>query len=348
MTDRAEFEGTSPSTSRAVREDAPRDLLRALCLADPVFAERYEGWEELGRGTFATVVRTHLRDAGVPVALKIFWRMAPAERRQLRAEAEALMSVAHPAVVRTFAVFARSEPAWFELELVEGTTLGAELRAMKASGERCPLERALEIGACLAEGLAAVHAAGFVHRDVKPDNVLLPRGGQPAAKLGDFGIARSVDATMLLGEEMPGSPKYMCPEALRGQGVGPAGDVYALALTLYQLFSGGRYPFALRRQASLAETLDCHRRKAPMPLRTLGLGLPDGVVDVIQHGLDKQPSHRPTATDVARVLRAAQAGEPAAGVWAPRRRRLSLIAALAAGAVLGGGLVSAAAWLLLR
>jgi len=325
--------------------------LEALCTSDPVFAARYEGWSELGRGGWGYVVRTRLRGLGVAVAVKVLCHMGQDERRRLNAEAQALMSVVHPCVVRTFAVFERGPLAWIEMELVEGRTLEDELRARAARGESWSLGEALQIGACLAEGLAAVHAAGFVHRDVKPQNVLLPRAGRPAAKLTDFGIARSLDATQILNEPLSGSPLYVCPEALLGRSVGVEGDVYGLALTLYQLFSGGIYPFALSRGATLGEALECHRRKAPLPLRALGLDLPEAVVDVVQFGLDKNPRHRPSAAEVGCVLRAVQGGDETAGTGGPgrrrgRQRRLGWILVLGMGFVLGAAGVVAALWAL--
>lgn len=335
-----------------VTGDRAGNALATLCRADALFRERYDGWEVLGRGSFSTVVRTQHRILDGPVALKILFRASPAERQWFVAEARALTRILHPYVVRVFAVFDRDPVAWFEMELVEGVTLDAELRRRTACRERWALEEALEIAACLSEGLAAVHKAGIVHHDVKPGNVLLPRLGQPAAKLADFGIARSVDATIVLSETVPGSPKYMCPEALVPAGrVGPEGDVYALSLTLYELFSGGLYPFALRDGATVAEALDCHRRKAPMALRVLGGGLPDEVVDVIHQGLSKRPRQRPTAAEIGRVMRAAQAGGPI--VASPRARshrlrRLALPVLAVALAVIAVGVAGLALWWLLR
>jgi serine/threonine-protein kinase len=312
--------------------------LRTLCEADDLFRARYEGWDELGPATGSTVVvRTHQRDVGLPVALKVIWRLSTAERRRARAEAQALMRVQHPCVLRTYSLFDRGGLSWLEMELVEGPTLEQALRD-GMGGPAWTLRRRLEVGACVAEGLGAVHAAGFVHRDVKPANVLLPRTG-PAAKLADFGVSRATDATLLLGEGLPGSPRFASPEALRGEPCGPAADVYALALTLYELFSGGLSPYGLGQSASLAEVLRCHRDRAPLPLRVLGLGLPDEVVDAIHAGLDKRPDRRPSAAAMASVLWAAQreAGGPSvpgarpargwarvrawAWAWASRSRR---------------------------
>jgi serine/threonine-protein kinase len=337
-------EGVAPEGAWTAAVPEPSsDPLRLLCEADGLFRQRYEGWHEVGRGTAAAVVRTHQRDAGLPVALKVVWRLSPGERRQMRTEAQALMSVQHPAVLRTYALFDRGTLAWLEMELVEGATLDEELRAARASGVRWPQERALEVGACLAEGLAAVHAAGFVHRDVKPGNVLVPREG-PAAKLADFGVARATDATVLISEGLAGSPRYASPEALEGQPAGAASDVYALALTLYELFTGGLNPYGLGESATLAEVLHCHRSRAPLALRVLERDLPPEVADVVHAGLDKRPGRRPSAGAIASVLRGAR-GRAGTGCGATegRGRGVGWLAWLLGGFLgllcVGGGVV---------
>jgi serine/threonine-protein kinase len=236
------------------------------------------------------------------------------------------------------------------ISLVDGTTLADELRRRRGCGGAWPLDEALEIGACIAEGLAAVHTAGFVHRDIKPDNVMLPHDGKPAAKLTDFGVVRAVDATIRPCEDWAGSPRYMAPEALvPGVAIGPEADVYALCVTLYELLGGGRSPFGVDAHTHMAEEMFSHRRRAPIPLRVLGLGLPDAVVDVIHHGLAKKPHRRPSAAEIGRVLRRAQHGGAPALPGRPRRRTVLLLGlAAVAGALLGlaGGLLFA--WLLLR
>jgi serine/threonine protein kinase len=128
----------------------------------------------------------------------------------------------------------------------------------------------------------------------------------------------------VLGEGVSGSPKYLCPEALLpSERVGPAGDVYSLSLTLYQIFSGGLYPFVLRDGATVGEVLECHTRRSPLSLRTLGLGVPDDVVDLIHEGLHKNPARRPSAAAVAHLLREEQRRQRL-GLPATRRRRLLL------------------------
>lgn len=309
------------------------DALRALCLADPLFTRRYEGWEALGYGDNAGLIHTRLRATGRDVALKIYWHAATLAADDPRGEAMALMDVTHPSVVRVYGVFADHTPlAWIELERVDGVTLGHCLRQRRAEGSGpWPLDQVLAIGACLAEGLAAVHAAGFVHRDLKPDNVLLPRDGRPAAKLADFGVARALDATRLLYETLPGNAKYASPEAVRGERVGGEADVYALGLMLYEIVSGGLFPYPLDARTTAFEVLESHRRRVPLPLRTLGLGVPDGLVDLIHAMLDKQPERRPSATTVASRLRAL---ERAPVVPVTRHRTTSTWLALGVGVVL--------------
>ncbi len=277
------------------------------CEADPFFASRYEGWRELGRGAFSIVVATRLRRVDIPLALKFVWE--DSSQRQLLAEARALSRIVHPNVVRIFAVCEHRGAAWIELELVEGATLRDAMIAQR--GRPWPITEALEVGACLAEGLAAVHAAGFVHRDLKPGNVLLPSSGNPVAKLADFGIARSVDATLITGETLLGSPGYVSPEATRNAVPGPQADVYALALIVYELLSG-RNPYGFADETPVAAMLACHANQSVAPLT--GLDVSRDLVDALQRALAKDPRRRPPAAELAQVLRAEilfGAGRPA-------------------------------------
>ena len=307
--------------------ERPTDALRALCEAEPAFAERYTGWRQIGRGASSAVVATRLRFTDTPVALKLLW--GDARRRLLDAEARALMQVTHPCVMRTHAIFPGRSVDWIELELVEGPTLAAALRSRQ--GAAWPLERALDIGACLAEGLAAVHQAGFVHRDLKPSNVLLPEDAQPAAKLVDFGIARELDDTFDTAESLPGSAGSLSPEALHGAPAGRPGDVYALGLILFQLLSG-RHPYGFDDRTTVAQMLVSHERCRPASLRALAPGVPPEVSDIVQRALAKLPAHRPTAAQLAMVLHGAHWEPPAdqpAPFWADTGVLL-VLAALAA------------------
>ena len=327
------MEGLAESGERAFEALTSADI-RQRCLEDPLFAARYDGWQPLGWGLRSIVVRTHLRGVNTPLALKVLYDTLPSERRRFRAAAEAMMRVAHPCVLRTFAVFDRGPLLWVELELIEGLTLDAALARQAAAGTRWTMPETLEIAASLAEAVAAVHAAGFLHLDVKPRNVLVPRDPHWPPKLGDFGIARSLDATIDLAAPLCGSPAYLCPEAQAGQEPGPARDVYALAVTLYQVFSAGQYPFELEPRPTLWEMQESHRRRLPIPLSVYAPDLPDTVLEIVARGLWKVPGRRPTAATMAGVLRAAQ-GRGSVIADAPSGvNRLSLVLAALVGSVL--------------
>lgn len=189
--------------------------------------------------------------------------------------------------------------------VVEGTTLalvmdyvpGGDLRGyLKESGPLPPAEAA-QLGASVAEGLSAVHNAGILHRDVKPANILLDFSTTPMTpRVVDFGIARIIDvagASHLTG--VIGTPLYMSPEVLSGEVPGTQADVYSLGIVLYEVVCGVT-PFV----GSISELLGQHMHRTP--------GRPGGVPDrmwgLIASMLVKTPDKRPTATDVARELRA--------------------------------------------
>src|SRR5262249_31498753 len=113
--------------------------LREMCFADPVFHERYEGWDVLGTGTYATVVRTRSRDAGRDIALKIFRDLSQGSVDRVREEVHAAQSLATPYLVQVYSVFDRGPIAWFEMELVDGPNLDQELHRATIDGRRLPL-----------------------------------------------------------------------------------------------------------------------------------------------------------------------------------------------------------------
>ena len=102
---------------------APLDALHQLCRADPVWAERYEGWTELGRGGSASVVRTFSRATGEDIALKVFHHLAPEDEQRFRQEVRSAQRLTSPHIVRTYGAFPRGRLAWIEMELVEGPVL---------------------------------------------------------------------------------------------------------------------------------------------------------------------------------------------------------------------------------
>src|SRR5262249_10808298 len=232
----------SPTAERVVRGEtgraAPasvthvsRDALHNLCLADPVWCERYEGWTELGHGGSASVVRTHGKALEEDLALKIFPRLTADEWKRFQDEVRHALRLTSPYIVRTYSAFPRGSFAWIELELVDGPNLRQELERRAAEGRAFSLEEALDIGIAIAHALVAAHEAGIVHRDVKPANILLPRDGLPVAKLGDFGISQLAGAARVTKTGLlVGTPQFASPEIIAGQRGGSASDVYSFTL----------------------------------------------------------------------------------------------------------------------
>jgi serine/threonine-protein kinase len=309
----------------------PLDLaLQEACFADPLFSKRYEGWTPLGSGGYATVVRTFCRDRGQDIAVKIFQNLAAEDLPRFRAEVDNALRFVSPFVVRTYSPFDQGSLAWIEMELIDGASLAAVLRRGPL-----PREQALEVAIAVASALADAHREGVVHRDVKPGNILLPRSGKPAAKLGDFGISRFAHGPRLTRRGvLTGTPAYASPEAFRAEAVGPAGDVYALCTCLFQVFAGC-LPWDLPPGAPLASFMAAHLETRPRRLRSIAKDAPRELDLLLNRGLAKQPTRRPSAQEVKEALQRIQSGPaPATASW-----RLPLLAGTAGGLVGLVGLV---------
>lgn len=284
------------------------DALQALCFADSVFNQRYEGWQILGRGSWATVVRTWSRDLGHEIALKVFVNLDPEVLQRVRDEVRAVQVLATPYLVHTYSMFDRGTVAWFEMEVVNGPNLQHELDRLAGAGERLPLVRAYEIALAVSRCVWHAHRHGVLHRDMKPANVLLPLSGQPAAKVSDFGIARLADvASTTPPGAITGTPRFASPEALAGEVVGPPHDVYGLGATLYTLLSGGRLPHQVTERASLAALRRLQLTTQPPPVRALAPEVDSGVEDVLAEALLEDPADRPGPGKIVHALERAQA-----------------------------------------
>jgi hypothetical protein len=196
---------------------------------------RYELRGLLGQGGFATVYRAYDPLLAREVALKALLPHLAADagvRARFLAEARALAGLRHSNVVTVFDVGEAAGQPFFAMELVAGETLAARLE-----GGPPPHAATLAWLAEIASALDYLHAAGLVHRDVKPANVVIETSGR--AVLMDLGIARSIDSTShtLTGASL-GTPAYMSPEQVRGETAGPPADIYALGVVAFQLLTG--------------------------------------------------------------------------------------------------------------
>jgi serine/threonine-protein kinase len=221
---------------------------------------------------------------------------SPVARERLRREARAAARLSHSAIVQVFDLVETDDGDWIVMELVEGPRL-ADLTA------RGPLDlrEVLLYGQQIAEGLSAAHAMGFIHRDLKAENVLIAQAGQPAAKILDFGLVQDFQAgsaeSLTHTGAVLGTLRTMAPEQVRGLAVGPRVDLFALGVLLYEMVAG-RSPF---RGANAAETL--HRIVAEPPA-PLPLGVPGELTALIGQLLQKAPELRPeSALAVARRLK---------------------------------------------
>ncbi|HET6284685.1 MAG TPA: serine/threonine-protein kinase [Polyangia bacterium] len=208
---------------------------------------RYHLTAELGRGGMATVYRASDPQLGREVAVKVmhgtFAGRGDIEKR-FRREAQAVAAIKHDSIldIFDFAPGARGEPGYIVTEIIDGPTL-REL--MDECGGRILPEVAALLAARVAGALGAAHKHGIVHRDVKPDNVMIERrpGAPVRVVLTDFGVAHIIaDDTMTATGSLLGSPAYMSPEQARGQEVGPHSDVFSLGVLLYHMVAG-RTPF---------------------------------------------------------------------------------------------------------
>jgi serine/threonine protein kinase len=263
-----------------------------------VVAGRYLVEGSLGSGGMGEVFVATDRVLDRRVALKrlsdTLVEDAPARARFFR-EARALARINHPNVVAVFDAGDNDGRPYLVMELIQGTTLRHELRS---NGRFAP-ERAAAIGAGIAGGLAAAHAQGVVHRDVKPSNIFLTPTGEP--KVGDFGIARIErgDLTLTLTGQAFGSPPYIAPEQAMGRTVDARADLYSLGCVLYHMVAGRR-PFEGDDPVSLTYQ---HLHTVPTRLDAIDTGVSPELATLVAGLLQKDPADRPqTAQEVRRAL----------------------------------------------
>lgn len=205
-----------------------------------------------------------------------------------------LRGLDHPGIVRVFDAGITPRIGWIAMELVRGTDLRRYTRVSK----RLPDALIALVGMRLARALAHAHAAGVVHRDVKPANVLAD-WARDTIKLSDFGTAAIVgERSQTRSGAVVGSPEYMAHEQLAGAAVGPPADVYALGVTLFELFCGRR-PY---EATSLGDLLRAAAAAQPTPLSGLRPDLPPALDHLVMRTLAREPRKRPTAQALAAGL----------------------------------------------
>jgi hypothetical protein len=263
---------------------------------------RYRVLRELGAGGMGVVFEAEDTRLERRVALKVMRVEAAAHtegRARFLREAKAAASLDHEHIVAVFDMGEENGAPFLVLPLLKGESLEDRLRRERP----LPLAEALRIAAEMAEGLAAAHEAGLVHRDVKPGNVWLTAPGG-RVKLLDFGLARLVEGEggMTRSGAVMGTPAYMSPEqAAGGKGVDGSADLFSLGAVLYELLTGRR---AFRGDSWMEVLANRLRFKPPAP-REVNAAVPEEISELVMWLLAEEPAGRPSsARQVARELRA--------------------------------------------
>jgi hypothetical protein len=285
-----------PETTLRIAGEARTERLGAAPEGRLVLG-RYRLGERLGAGGFGVVWQALDERLERDVAVKVIPFSGGADDdARIQREAVAAARLNHPGIVALYELGHDEHAAYLVSELVDGATL-ADLSREGAVSDR----DVARIGAALCDALEHAHARGVVHRDVKPGNVMVlaePAAGAGFAKLTDFGIARLASGDSLTATgDIVGTLAYMAPEQAEGRAVGPECDVYSLALTLYEAWTGsnpvrGNSPAATARQVG-----------TPLPpLRRQRRALPAALCEVVDAALDPDPGYRPPLAELREVF----------------------------------------------
>ena len=311
-----------------------------------VLADRYELEELVGTGGMSSVFRAHDRLLDRKVALKVLHEQYTEDDEyvaRFKHEARSVATLSHPNIVTVIDRGEHENRQFIVFEYVDGDNLKQLIQRRGPA----PVATALELGMQISRGLSFAHQQGLVHRDVKPQNVLLNGDGQ--AKVTDFGIARSLDVKhgMTQTGTVLGTSDYIAPEQAQGQRVDEHTDVYSLGVVLYEMLTT-EVPFPGENFVAVAMR---HINEPPPPIRDKRPDVPPRVEAAIQRAMAKDPNDRfATMADFCRELEACLAelqsqGTQVAGAPAsparPRRRGvnpwpfvLALLVLIAIGAVI--------------
>ena len=258
-------------------------------MQNEVLGERYQLQEPIGRGGMATIYRGRDMRMERTVAIKVLREVYSTDPKfvtRFQREAKAASALQHPNIVQVYD-YGQSDGSYFiVMELIEG----ADLRRYLRSRGVLAIDRAIIIAHDVALGLGAAHRRGIVHRDVKPQNVLVGRDG--SIKLTDFGIAsvyKDINAERLTTTGMTlGTVQYYAPEQAQGEIVSPAADVYALGIVMYEMLTG-RTPFDGDTPVAVAMQ---HIQDTPIPPTQYNPNIPQVLEDIIMRCLEKVPEMR--------------------------------------------------------
>ena len=289
-----DLSGLSPEALRQLIFGSPEKAV--FTLAD------YTVQRELGRGGCGAVYLATRKSGGDPVAVKLMLSRAQAEPRaidQFKREMQVIAGLKHPNIVRFLDSGSDQGTFFFVMEYCDGGSLAD---VAKAAGGTIPPDVLMPWAIQALKGLAAAHKEGFVHRDIKPQNILLHRN---RAKISDFGLAKNFQKAGLSGMSMTGNyagtPVFMPPEQITNfKYVKPVSDVWSFAASLYQLLTG-KFPY---RFDPKRDPIDIILNENPVPIRDRMPGLAKNLAAVIDKALVRSPKDRfPDAGKLFEALR---------------------------------------------
>jgi serine/threonine protein kinase/Tfp pilus assembly protein PilF len=268
-----------------------------------IFAGRYRVIEDLGEGGMGEVYKVFDTEIHEKVALKLIRPEIAADKKTItrfQNELKLARKISHKNICRMYHLSREKDTYYLTMEYIEGESLRSMIRMTK----RLSLATSLHVAIQVCEGLAAAHRAGVVHRDLKPQNILVDKNGN--VRIMDFGIARSVRTKKETGTGVVlGTPEYMSPEQAEGKEVDGRSDIYSLGIILFEMVTG-RPPF---ESDSIIQVLQRQSAEAPPAPRTLNPEIPDSLNGIILRCLEKKREDRyQTADDLRRDLAAVQAG----------------------------------------
>jgi serine/threonine protein kinase/CheY-like chemotaxis protein len=274
--------------------------------AQKLFDGKYELEEIIGHGGFGEVHRARHVILGRQVAIKIIRlgrALTPDDIARVRLEGMTACRVDHPNAIAVWdAGVTATGVIYLVMELLSGHSLRYEL----IDRGRLSVARSLSITRVICDVLATAHAAGVIHRDIKPDNIFLhkSREGDEVVKVVDFGIAKLVgghsDATATANAKVIGTPEYLAPERLSTAPYDGRSDIYSLGCMMYELLCG-RVPFVANKEAPWMVAA-LHLGQEPTPLRDVAPWVSVEVAEIVHSALHKKPENRPSAATFLTML----------------------------------------------
>jgi serine/threonine-protein kinase len=262
-----------------------------------ILNNRYELAQKIGEGGMARVYRGRDTRLNRSIAVKVLHSHYAGDAgflQRFHHEAQAAANLRHPNIVDVYDVGLDGDIHYIVMEYIDGS----DLKALLARHGPLPVEQAVAIAEAVAQGLGAAHRMGLVHRDVKPQNIMVGPEGQ--VKITDFGIAKSSLSTALTETGVTfGTADYISPEQARGQPATPRSDIYSLGVTLYEMLTG-RLPFS--GESSIAVAMQ-HVSEEPPPPRMYNPRIPPALEALALRAMSKDPNDRPaTAQEFAQLL----------------------------------------------